>query len=299
MSDAIETPIQESPVAEAPESPAEAVAAVADAKTPAEKAIAEKNLRKFKLKVNGEEFEEELDLNDEKELTKRFQLAKAAQRSMNEKANMEKGLAQLIDLIKSDPARVLSHPDIGVDVKAFAQQILQQQLEEEQKSPEQREKEKLEAELKELREKYENEKKQKEQDEFIRLQNEQEEKLSNDIIGALETVKLPNSPRAVKYMAEYMAMALEQGIDVSAADIAPLVKQKMVDEYKEMMRIAPDEILEQFIDKDTETRLQKRRVSKMKQPPKDNVANIKQSAGPKPESKEPVKKKTISEFLNS
>jgi hypothetical protein len=280
-----------------PATETEAKQAVVEAKTPEEKKEAVSQLRKFKLKIDGKEEEEEIDLSDEVELTKRLQLAKVAQRRMQDKAVLEKNLEQFIDLIRKDPAKVLSHPDIAVDLKEFAKKIISQDLQEQQKSPEQKEKERLEKELEDLRNKYETERKQKEQEEFQRLQSEQEEKLTTNIIGALESVQLPNSPRAVKYMAEYMAMALENGYDVTAEQVAPLVKQKMIEEYKELVRKAPDEILEQFIDKDIESRLQKKRLASIKKPV-ISVAKIPSvGEGGEPESRK-VEKKRIGDWLN-
>ena len=46
-----------------------------------------------------------------------------------------------------------------------------------------------------------------------------------------------------------MELALRKGYDVSAKDIAPLVKQKMVEEYRALLGSAPDDILSDFIDK--------------------------------------------------
>lgn len=276
---------------------AAAVQAVKDAKTPAEKKVAEKRLEKFMLKVDGQEIEEELDLNDKEAIKKHLQLSKAAQRRMQEKAEMEKGLTEFIDLIRKDPKRVLSHPDIGVDIKAFAQAVLQEQLEEEQKSPEQKEKEKLMKELEEYRRKEEEAKKQKELAEKTAKEKEVEEQLSNEIISALESVKLPKSERAVRYMAEYMSLALKNDVELSAQDVAPLVLKKMKEEYRDLIRGAPDEILSDFIDKDVETRLQKKRVANLKKPV-ESSNQIKPTGMKAQEKKVDVKKKRITDFLN-
>lgn len=293
-----QTPVQEEnqeQVVENKEKAPEAEAKEKAASTKEEKKEIQKQLKKFKYKADGEEVEEELDLNDEKELSKRLSLAKAAQKRMAESAQLRKGLEQFIEVLKSNPRAILSHPDIGVDVKEFAKKILEEDLQEQQKSPEQKEKERLEKELQELKDKYENEKKEKEKQEFERLQAEQEEKITNDIQTALAEVKLPPSPRAIKYMAEYMSLALENGIDVSAKEVAPLVLQKMRDDYRELLRTAPDELLEQFIDKDTEARLQKKRVSKHKQAV-ENTGKIKVPAEEKKSDVE-VKKVSIDKFL--
>lgn len=260
-----------------PSSKAEAEQAVKDAKTPEEKKEAQKLLKKFKYKADGEEFEEEIDLNNEEELKKRLGLSKVSQKRMAETAELRNKVSTLIEILKSDPRSVLSHPDIGVDIIDFAKKVLAEQEAEDKKSPEQREKEKIEKELKELREKIENEKKEKEKQELEKLQAEQEEKITQDIVSALEEIKIPSSPAAIMKMAQYMAMAMEHGIEVSAKDIAPLVKQQMRKEYTEMLRTAPDDLLEEFIDKDIEMRLQKKRVAKIKKAP-ETANNVKPTA---------------------
>lgn len=239
----------------------------------------QKLVKKFKLKVDGEELEEEFDLSNEEELRNQFQLARAAQKRMAEAAEVKKQIAQLqggmdqfIQLLKEDPKAILTHPGIGVDLKKFAQEIINAEIEEQQKSPEQKEKEKLEKELREIKEKYENEKKTKEKEEFERLQAEQEEKITNDFQTALSEVKLPASKRALKYMAEYSALALQNGIDVPASAVAKLVSEQMRSDYKEMLKNSSDDVLEQFIDKEIEARLQKRRISKA--PPKPSAEKV-------------------------
>lgn len=299
VSEAVESSgesIQETPVQNT-DAAAEAVQAVKDAKSPIEKKIAEKRLEKFKIKVDGVESEEELDLNDKEAIKKHLQLSKAAQRRMQEKSEMEKGLTEFIDLIRKDPRRVLTHPDIGVDVKALAQAILQEQLEEEQKTPEQKEKEKLLRELEAYKQKEEAERKALEEAEKTKQEKQLEEQISNEIVSALDSVKLPKSERAVRYMAEYMSLALKNDVELSAEEVAPLVLKKMKEEYRDLIRSAPDEILSDFIDKDIESRLQKKRVANLKKPV-ESAAQIKTTGVKAQEKKIDIKKKKISDFLN-
>ena len=85
-------------------------------KTPEQKAI-EKLERSFKLKVNGKEIEEKIDLNNEAELVKRLQLAKAAQEAFQGQAASKKQLEQMnaemnefLHRLKSNPLEILKHP---------------------------------------------------------------------------------------------------------------------------------------------------------------------------------------------
>lgn len=132
-----------------------ALASVDSAETkPAIEAVkeAEKALkRKIKLKIDGEESEEEIDLSNDDELRKHLQMSKVAQKRMSEKAQLEKEIREFVDLLKKDPRRVLTDPSIGVDLKQLAASIIEEEINQAKKSPEQIEKEKIEAELKALK----------------------------------------------------------------------------------------------------------------------------------------------------
>lgn len=252
--------------------------------------------KKFKLKVYGKEIEDELDFENEEEIKKRLQKAHSFDKAAAEKAELEKGIQQLVELIKSDPRKVLSHPDIGVDLKAFAQQILEEQELENQKTPEQKALEAAQRELEELRNKQKTAEEERQAAERKRLEDEFEQKITTDIKSALETVKLPYSPRAVKYMAEYMELALQNDIELSATDVAPLVKEQMRRDFNELLRVAPDELLSEFFDKDINSRLQQQRVAKVKKPV-ETVNSIKPTGNKPKETTQTSKPKTIAEWL--
>lgn len=267
-------------------------AAVLAAAKPAEvKAV----IKKYKLKVDNKEEDFEFDPSNEAELTKHLQLSRVAQKRMSEKANLEKGLVEFVKVLKSDPKKVLTHPDIGVDLKEFAKAIIAEQLAEEAKSPEQKEKEALLAQVQQMRDekkRFETETKDKE---FKMLQDTEEGRITGEIKSAISTVGLPYSERAIKHMADYMSIALKEGVSLTAQDVAPLVKQKMIQEYKEMLMSSPDELLEEFIDKDINARLQKRRMAKAKTPV-PSASNVK-ATGDKPKEKQEVKSQTIRDFF--
>src|SRR3990167_3492703 len=88
---------------------------------------AEKKLRKLKLKIDGEEIEEEFDPEDNDYLTKQFQLAKVAQKRMGEYSALEKDVQEFFNLLKTNPKKVLTDPNIGLDLKEFAASIIEEE----------------------------------------------------------------------------------------------------------------------------------------------------------------------------
>ena len=300
---AVETPA--APVAE--QTPQATPTVVADAKatiadpnaSKAEKVEAAKNIKEFKLKVYGKEVVDKFDINDEAELTKRLQKAHSFDRTAQEKAQMEKGVQQLIQALKENPRAVLTHPDISTDMKKFAQEILNELATEESKTPEQKEIEKLQKELQGIKDAEEKTKAEREAADRKRLEDDAERNLTVEVQDALKATGMSPSPRAVKYMAEYAAYALKNNINLSMNDIAPLVYKKMKQEYQEIVKSSSDDILDDFIDKDISARLPTKRLAKLKVAP-DSANSIKTTGKTSKDAKEPEapKKKKLSSWLN-
>lgn len=257
----------------------------------------EKQLKKYKLKVHGKEVEEELDINDDEAITKHLQMSKAAQIKMQEAAELRKAAEEFITLLKTNPRKVLSDPNINVDLKKIAEEYMQEQIENAAKSPEQLEKERLQKELEELKSKYEKDEKERKEAEFKRLQAEQEEKIQSDIESALNTNNLPKTPYTVRKMAEMMMIALQNGIDLSPKDLVPLLRKQMNADIKDLFSASSDDVLEELIGKDTISRIRKRNLAKVKQAAETANQVKTTTASSKKESPKEEKKITIKEFL--
>lgn len=239
-------------------------------------------IKKWKLKIDGQD----VDMTED-ELVKNAQLGRAGQKRMQEAAQLRKNMEGFIEMLRKDPVRVLSDPNIGVDVKRMAEAIINNELEEMQKSPELKEKEKLERELKELRDKHKKDEEDRKSAEFQRLQQQASVQLEGDIITALKDGGLPKTPYTVKKMAEIMMTALANDIDLSAKDILPLMKQQMHSEVREMFASAPEDVMEEMLGKDNVTRLRKRAVARAKAA--KSIATVE---AVKPTGNTEVKKKT-------
>lgn len=230
-------------------------------------------IKKLRLKVDGQELEEELpfEIDDNPEaveyMTRQLQMSKAAQKRMGEHAQLQKEVKYFLDELRKNPRKILSDPTIGIDVKQLAAQIIEEEIANSQKSPEQLEKERLEAELRSLQEEREQEREELRQKEFSRLQEIEYERYDNLMSKALETSDLPKSPYVVKKMADYMLLGLNEGIDVSPEDVLPLVREEIQNDLREMFAVMPDEVIEKIVGKEVFSRVRKKNVAKAKAAP--------------------------------
>ena len=261
---------------------------------------AEANLRrKLMLKVDGEEIEEEIDLADEEGLKRHLQMSKVAQKRMQQYSTLEKQAKEFIDLLKKDPRRILSDPSIGIDLKQFATQIIEEEIAQSKKSPEQVEKEKMEAELRSLKEEREREREELKSKELERLQNQEAEKYDTQISKALEVENLPKSPYVVKKIADYLLVGLEAGLNLEPSDVIALVKEEIHNDIKEMFGAMPDELIEQMVGSDKINSIRKKKVAVAKENQKP--AQVAKTTSESPSGKETKdgKKMTLREFFGA
>jgi hypothetical protein len=262
-------------------------------------------IRKLKLKVDGQELEEELpfDLDDNPEaveyMTRQLQLSKAAQKRMAESSQLQKEVKYFLEELRKNPKKVLADPSIGIDVKQLAAQIIEEEIANAQKSPEQLEKERLENELKSLQEEREREREEAREKEFSRLQEMEYERYDTLISKAIETSDLPKSPYVVKKIADYMLLGLNEGIDVSPEDVLPLVRDEIQNDLREMFAVMPDEVIEKIVGKDVFNRVRKKNVAKAKSAPQPVKSAIKDTgvASKASASSSDAQKKTFRDFF--
>lgn len=273
-----------------------------EALKPAEIKKEEKRLKKLKLKVDGKEYDEEVNLDDDEYLIKQLQLAKVAQKRMGEHSQLQKDMSSFIEELKKNPRKILSNPNIGVDVKKMVAEFIEEEIANSQKSPEQLEKEKLQARLKELEEERKTEKEEFEKREFERLQEQEYERYDTLMTSALQKADLPKTPYVVKKMADYLLMGLQDGQDISPEDVIPLVREEMQSDLKAMFAVMPDEVIEQLVGKDVIGRIRKKSVAKAKEkgvPPQPLSKSLQDTGSKEKKDEEPKKRMTIKEFLGT
>lgn len=262
-----------------------------------------KRLKKLKLKFNGKEIEEELpfEIDDDPKVVeymqKQLQLAKLGNSKAQEYANLEKTVANFINELKTNPKKALSNPNIGVDIKRLAAEVLEEEIANSQKSPEQIEREKMEAELKAMKEEREKEKEESRQRELARLQEQELTRYDQLFTQAIETSGLPKSPYVVKKMADVMIDAIQQGHNVDVKDIVPFVKNEIMQDIQQMFEVMPAEVLKEFIGKGNFDKIRKHNMSKAKVKPPVTTNTIAKDTGVNDTPKSKEEKKGYKEFF--
>jgi hypothetical protein len=254
---------------------ADAADTLADPKaTKKEKEVAKKMLKKLKIKFNGKEIEEDLPFeipDDEASvdyMRKQLQMSKMASSKSSEKAQLEKELQAFFQELKKNPRKVLSDPNIGVDMKKIVAEMIEEEISNSQKTPEQIEREKLENELRTLKEEREAAKEEQRQKELAHLQEVEMQRYDNMMTDALaKHTDLPKSPYIVKKMADYMLLGLQNDVELTAEDVIPLVREEMQDDLKQMFAVMPEDVIESIVGKETINKIRKKNIAKAKAGP--------------------------------
>jgi len=276
----------------------EAAVPAVEAKAVAKEAA---RLRSLRLKVDGREIDEDLpfEIPDDPEaveyMKRHLQMSRMGTKRAQEYAQLEKEIRQLITEGTKNPRKLLK--ELSIDERELARQIIEQEIENAQKTPEQLEREKIEEELRALKEEREQEKQNFEKKEFERLQEQAYEKYDQQMTAALESSNLPKEPYVVKKIADYMLVALQEGYDVSAEDVIPLVKQELEKDIQTLINAMPDEALEQFLGKQRLANFRKKNLAKAKEAVAVSSAKAVKDTGGKTTVKEPEKKLSYKDFF--
>lgn len=224
--------------------------------------------KKLKLKVDGREIEEEIDLSDDAYLTKELQKSKAFDKRMQEFAAYKRQVDELVQMLENDPEGLLEK--LGKNVDELAEKRLTRKLEQMQKSPEQLAKEKMEKELDQIRKEAEALKKEKETAQLESARQQQAALIERDIKSALtkaDTVLPKNNPMIMHRIGQAMFLAMQNGYeDVTAADVIPYVEKQYKSELQELFKVIPEDTIEALIGKEPLEKLRKARVAKAKNP---------------------------------
>jgi hypothetical protein len=230
-----------------------------------DKAIANMK-KKLKLKVDGEEIEEEFDFADEERMKRELQKARAFDKRAPEYANFKKQVDQLMEMLQKDPSSVMSQ--LGHNMDELAENHLKRRIEEAKKSPQQLAQEKMEKELNEAKSEAKKLKEEKETAELEKLRNEHASMIEKDIQVGLEkadTILPKKNPWVLRQIAQTMLLAMKNGHpNVSVSDVIPFVERQFNDDLKSMFDIFPEEVIERVVGKNNLDRLRKKRIKEQK-----------------------------------
>lgn len=228
----------------------------AEAPTPAQK-------KKLMLKVDGEEFEEEIDFNDEDGLRKKLQLARAAEKRMNEAKSAKAKAFEIIKAFEEDPKNIFKR--LGPKGREAAEAFLLEQIQEEMLDPKDKELRDLKKYKEEMEAEREKTKAEKEKAALAEQEARYAQEFQSTIIGALEKSGLPKSPDLVKRMASVMAKNLDLGIELTAEELASEVRSEIQGLLKSIVKDADGDHLLGLFGEDIATKIRKSDLRKLQE----------------------------------
>lgn len=202
------------------------------------KEAAQEALRKFKLKVDGQEVEV-----DEEELKRGYTHQKAANKKLQEGLKAKRQAEEFITLMKDKGKLFDALKKLGHDPRKLSEEFLASQLEEEMLDPREKELRQARQKLKE----YEEQEQRKKEDADKKLQEEMKRKFSEDyskqFVEALKTSGLPPTKAMVAEMAKYIKRAADLKFELTAVEAAKLVKEDVERSYTNLYGEADAETL--------------------------------------------------------
>lgn len=225
---------------------------------------------KYRVKVDGKEMDVTLD-----DLTKDYQLKATSYKRLEETARRQKELEAREAKWRDNPWDVFK--ESGQDPDALAEQRLAEKIRREMMSPAERQAAEMKRERDEAVAKarmYEEEKRQ-----YAHAQEKAKyaQEYETQIVEALNTTGLPKHERTIALMAQYMENAMKLGLDVTAKDVAPMVKDHFQkDLYSVISSMDADALTAMF--PDIGDKIRKADVAKLK----NKVTSKSDADAPKP-----------------
>lgn len=223
--------------------------------TPAQQAAVE---RRIKLKLEGKDVE-----LPESEVIQYAQQGKVATQRFQEASKLKQEAEQLINQAKNmDPKEFFRLT--GMDWQEWAENNLMEYLTRQQESPEQKKARENEEKLR----KYEDEKKQAQEraqkEQIERQTAEARERLDKMFVQALSESGLPKTPWTVKRMAELQLLNIKNKYELSASQLAKIVREDYVSEQKALFGSAEGDQLMDILGPDLVKKLSKAQIAKLK-----------------------------------
>lgn len=225
------------------------------------KAEAREEIRKYKVKVMGEEKEV-----DEKELIRGYSHQQAANKAMQEGLKSKKQAEEFIAMLKDEGRLFEVLEKIGHNPRTLAEKYLAQQIEEELMDPREKELKYTKAQLEAFKKKEEEAYKQAEEAKIKEISTKYAKEYTEQFTSALEGEKLPARKETIQEMAKYIKRATEIGFKMTAQEAAKLVKEDLLAKQRAIISEADGDTLISLLGEDTANKIRKWDTSRVKNP---------------------------------
>ena len=228
-----------------------------------EKPLTPAEVRKLKLKIDGQELE-----LPEAEVIARAQRSSAADKRFQEAQMTKKQAEAFINALRTDFTKLIDDPSLGIADDKKQQMIEDyyraKYIEPQLLTPEQQQQKKMEAELKRYRDQEESVKRQQHEEHLKMLEQHHVNNYQQIIIKALNTEGLPKTEYTTKRMADLMSKNLQMGLDLTPEHLAQLVREDYVNEQKSLFSATDGDTLLKLMGEDVVNKIRKADLARLK-----------------------------------
>jgi len=218
-------------------------------------------IRKYKLKVDGEEVEV-----DEDELKRGYSHQRAANKRMQEAVKKERATQQLIELMKDKGGLLRAVQALGHDPRKLAEEILSEHLELETLDPVERELRMTKKQLEEYNNREQARAEAEKKKHADTLKQKFAKQYSEQFVEALKGAKLPQTKETVQRMAKYVKDYAQVGMEITAAEAAKLVYEDLVSTHRSVYKETEAEQLVRLLGEDGLKKIREYEASRLKDP---------------------------------
>ena len=168
------------------------------------------------------------------------------------------------NLLQHQPEELLRRA--GHDPRRFAEEILSRYIEEDMLPEEQKQIRNLQREKEELEAQIAEERTRKEQEQFDYLAKEHEREITQEIITAMESSKLPKTPDSIRRIARYLANAQKLNIPVQVKHVIPLVEEDLRMLNKSFLSSLNEDQLQEYLGQEQIKKIRQAELRKIKKP---------------------------------
>lgn len=225
------------------------------------KEAAQEAIRKYKLKVDGQEVEV-----DEEELKRGYTHQRAANKKLQEGLAARKQAEEFISMMRDPQKFYETAAKLGHDPRKLAEEYLVRQLEDEMLDPRDKELKEAKSKLKQIEEMEKMQKEAVENQRNEALKAKYAKDYSDQFVSALQETGLPATKPMVAEMAKYIHRSAKLGFKMNANEAAQLVKEDLQMSYQKLVGDTDGEMLLKLLGDDVANKIRKYDTSKLKNP---------------------------------
>lgn len=213
--------------------------------------------RMIKLKLDGKEVE-----MPESEVISFAQQGKSATQRFQEASVMKAQAEEVLRFAKANPAEFFKKT--GMNPRDWAEQYLMGELKKDSESPEQKKARENEEKLRKYEETEKETKAKAQKEEIDQLTNQKRQEFDVMFTEALKLSGLPKTAFTVKRMAELQLINLKKKLELTAPQLAKVVREDYANEQKSLIGGFDGDQLMEFLGPDAVKKLSKAQIAKLK-----------------------------------